>query len=175
MLLLTIKNRAFWGRTMAANRPAAFNTFACPHCNALYQLVKGEAGPETVDLGPCLSISELGSPSRTLAGGGIASRFFVVIALQRERKVLVTYKTGVSHGINSTVHTREIRFRRRSNPPHGEAMDAACEGLRDTGQPALVREIIAKRIIEAAKKSERDQVRLRAAGLAALGYDREVI
>jgi hypothetical protein len=34
----------------------------------------------------------------------------------------------------------------------GEAMDAACEGLRDTGQPALVREIIAKRIIEAAKK-----------------------
>jgi hypothetical protein len=25
----------------------------------------------------------------------------------------------------------------------GEAKDAACEGLRDTGQPALVREIIA--------------------------------
>jgi len=57
----------------------------------------------------------------------------------------------------------------------GEAMDAACEGLRDTGQPALVREIIAKRIIEAAKKGERDPVRLRNAGLAALGYDREAI
>ena len=26
----------------------------------------------------------------------------------------------------------------------GEAFDAACEGLQDTGQPALVREIIAK-------------------------------
>ena len=51
----------------------------------------------------------------------------------------------------------------------GEVMDAACERLRDTGQPALVREIIAKRIIEAAKKGERDPARLRAAGLDALG------
>ena len=57
----------------------------------------------------------------------------------------------------------------------GEAFDAACKGLHDTGQPALVREIIAKRIIEAAKKGERDPVRLRDAGLAALGYDREAI
>jgi hypothetical protein len=40
----------------------------------------------------------------------------------------------------------------------------------------LVREIIAKRIIiEAAKKGERDPVRLRSAGLTALGYDREAI
>ena len=57
----------------------------------------------------------------------------------------------------------------------GEAFDAACEGLHDTGQPALVREIIAKRIIEEAKKGERDPARSCAAGLAALGYDREAI
>jgi hypothetical protein len=57
----------------------------------------------------------------------------------------------------------------------GEAFDAACEGLQDTGQAALVREIIAKRIIEAARKGERDPVRLRSAGLAALGDDREAI
>jgi hypothetical protein len=57
----------------------------------------------------------------------------------------------------------------------GEAFDAACKGLRDTGQPALVREIIARRIIKAATKGERDPVRLRNAGLAALGYDREAI
>jgi hypothetical protein len=57
----------------------------------------------------------------------------------------------------------------------GEAFDAACKGLQDGGQPDLVREIIAKRIIEAAKKGERDPVRLRNAGLAALGYDREAI
>ena len=35
----------------------------------------------------------------------------------------------------------------------GEAFDAACKGLQDTGQPALVREIIAKRIIEAARRA----------------------
>jgi hypothetical protein len=57
----------------------------------------------------------------------------------------------------------------------GEAFDAACKGLRDTGQPALVREIIARCIIRAATKGERDPARLRAAGLAALGYDREAI
>jgi hypothetical protein len=34
---------------MAGGRPAAFDTFTCPNCNALYQLVKGEAGPETID------------------------------------------------------------------------------------------------------------------------------
>jgi hypothetical protein len=56
-----------------------------------------------------------------------------------------------------------------------EAFDAACGGLQDGGQPDLVREIIAKRIIEAAKKGERDPVRLRDAGLAALGHDREAI
>jgi hypothetical protein len=26
-----------------------FNTFTCPNCNALYQLVKVEAGPDTTD------------------------------------------------------------------------------------------------------------------------------
>ena len=57
----------------------------------------------------------------------------------------------------------------------GEAFRRGLHGPTDTGQPALVREIIAKRIIEAAKKGERDPARLRAAGLAALGYDREAI
>ena len=57
----------------------------------------------------------------------------------------------------------------------GEAFDAACKGLHDTGQPTVVQEVIAKRIIKAAMKGERDPVRLRNAGLAALGFDREAI
>ena len=57
----------------------------------------------------------------------------------------------------------------------GEAFDAACKDLHDNGQLALVREGIAKRIIRAATKGERDPARLRAAGQAALGYDREAI
>jgi hypothetical protein len=51
----------------------------------------------------------------------------------------------------------------------GEAFDAARASLHDSGQPAIVYEIIAKRIIEAAKKGERDLARLRDAGVAALG------
>jgi hypothetical protein len=50
----------------------------------------------------------------------------------------------------------------------GEAFDAACKELHDAGQPAIVHEIIAKRIIDAAKKGERDPVRLRDIGLAGL-------
>jgi hypothetical protein len=41
---------------MLGGRPASFN---CPHCRALYQLIKVEAGPETVDRTvPCRSCGE---------------------------------------------------------------------------------------------------------------------
>ena len=55
----------------------------------------------------------------------------------------------------------------------GEAFEAVCNGLHDTGLHALLREVIAKHIINAAMKGERDAVRLRNAGLAALGHDKE--
>ena len=57
----------------------------------------------------------------------------------------------------------------------GEAFDAARAALHDRGQPESAYEIIAKRIIETAKKGERDPIRLRDAGLAALGYNKDVI
>jgi hypothetical protein len=53
----------------------------------------------------------------------------------------------------------------------GEAFDRARKDLRDTGQPPIVYEVIAKRIIDAAKNGERDPVRLRNAGLSALGFN----
>jgi hypothetical protein len=53
----------------------------------------------------------------------------------------------------------------------GEAFDTACKDLHDTGQPPIVYEVIAKRIIAAAKNGERDPVRLRNAGLLALGFN----
>ncbi len=34
---------------MPGGRPRSFNTFTCPNCGALYQVVKVERGPETVD------------------------------------------------------------------------------------------------------------------------------
>jgi hypothetical protein len=51
----------------------------------------------------------------------------------------------------------------------GEAFDAACKALHDTGQPFIVREIMAKRVIDAAKAGERDPTRLRDIALMAVG------
>jgi hypothetical protein len=50
----------------------------------------------------------------------------------------------------------------------GDAFDAVCKSLRDKGQPEIVYEVIARRIIDAAKKGERDPQRLRAAGTIGL-------
>jgi hypothetical protein len=55
----------------------------------------------------------------------------------------------------------------------GDAFDTACKELHDKGQPPIVYEVIAKRIIDAAKTGERDPVKLRNIGLAALGFDGE--
>ena len=49
-----------------------------------------------------------------------------------------------------------------------EAFDAARAELQDTGQPQIVLEVIAERIIAAARNGERDPVRLREAGLAGM-------
>ena len=46
-----------------------------------------------------------------------------------------------------------------------EAFEAALKELQDAGQPEVVREAIALRIIAAARFGERDPVRLRAAAL----------
>jgi hypothetical protein len=53
----------------------------------------------------------------------------------------------------------------------GEAFDDARKKVDGAGQ--LVYEAVAARIIAAAHKGERDPVRLRIAGLAGLGYERE--
>jgi hypothetical protein len=52
----------------------------------------------------------------------------------------------------------------------GAAYDKACRTLHDTGQPELVREIIAMRIVKAAKGGERDPDKLCERALQALGF-----
>jgi hypothetical protein len=52
----------------------------------------------------------------------------------------------------------------------GEAFDSARMELHDTGQPAIVYEVIARRIIDATRIGERDVMRLRNVGLAAFGF-----
>jgi hypothetical protein len=89
--------------------------------------------------------------------------------------VLLTHKAGSQMASILPFVRNKSDFDDEATRLMGEAFDAACKDLHDTGQPALVREIIANRIIKAAKKGERDPARLRKAGLAALGYDREAI
>jgi len=49
----------------------------------------------------------------------------------------------------------------------GQVFESICVQLHDAGQPAIVREVIAKRIIDAAKRGERDPGRLSATVLGA--------
>jgi hypothetical protein len=55
----------------------------------------------------------------------------------------------------------------------GDAFDAANRELHDTGQPALVREIIAKYIIDIAAKGERDPKQIARRALKTLGISSE--
>lgn len=53
----------------------------------------------------------------------------------------------------------------------GKAYDMAIAALHNVGQPDVVREVIAKRIIKEARKGERDPAKLCAAALTAFNYD----
>ena len=54
----------------------------------------------------------------------------------------------------------------------GQAYDKARELLHDGGQPAIVNEIIARRIIEIAEKGEHEADKLCERVLSAFGMDR---
>jgi hypothetical protein len=53
----------------------------------------------------------------------------------------------------------------------GEAFEKACKSLRNFGSASTVREIIAKRIIEAARYGERDPARLQQQALIPFGIE----
>ena len=53
----------------------------------------------------------------------------------------------------------------------GKAYDMAVGALHDVGQPEVVREVIARRIIKAAQKGERDPAKLCAVALSAFNSD----
>jgi hypothetical protein len=51
---------------------------------------------------------------------------------------------------------QDVWFDDAATSAMGEAFDRACKSLRNFGSACTVREIIAKRIIDAAKNGERD-------------------
>ena len=68
----------------------------------------------------------------------------------------------------------ETAFDEFATSAMGVAFDAACVELQDGQRSNLVREIIAERIIAAAKRGERDPERLRSIALAALSGERNI-
>jgi hypothetical protein len=52
-----------------------------------------------------------------------------------------------------------------------EAFDKACKALHDTGQPDIIKEILASRIIAAARKGGRDPAKLCEDALASFGIE----
>jgi hypothetical protein len=101
--------------------------------------------------------------------------------LRQEHSVLSLFKPTLSgdkgNRVASILPFMRLRadFDDEATRIMGEAFDAARASLEDRGQPQIVYKIIAKRIIDAAKKGERDPIRLRDAGLAALGHKKGAI
>jgi hypothetical protein len=54
----------------------------------------------------------------------------------------------------------------------GKAYDMALAALHDVGQPKVVREVLARRIVKAAMRGERDPAKLCATALSAFNDDR---
>ena len=63
-------------------------------------------------------------------------------------------------------------FDDRATKAMGDAFDAACKDLHDSGQPSVVYGVIATRIIEAARSGERDPEKLKEVALAAFSGKR---
>jgi hypothetical protein len=55
----------------------------------------------------------------------------------------------------------------------GEAFDRVTRGLHDRGQPAVVQEVLAKRIIDLAAWGERDAIIIASRALESLGLQPE--
>jgi hypothetical protein len=65
---------------------------------------------------------------------------------------------------------QEVWFDDAATLAMGEAFDNACKSLQNFGSASIVREIIAKRIINVAKDGEREPTRLHEQALKAVGH-----
>jgi hypothetical protein len=65
----------------------------------------------------------------------------------------------------------DVAFDDATSSAMGEAFDRACRSLQIIGDAVIVREIIAKRIIDVATSGERDPARLHAQALIIFGIE----
>ena len=71
----------------------------------------------------------------------------------------------------SVIPIQYVEFDDAATSAMGEAFDRACISLRNSGSAGTVREIIAKRIVDAAKNGERDPARLHVQALIPFGIE----
>ena len=69
------------------------------------------------------------------------------------------------------IRNQDVFFDDKATLAMGAAFDQACKSLPHSGQTVAVREVIAKRIIEAAENGERDPVRLHSQAIMGFGID----
>jgi hypothetical protein len=69
------------------------------------------------------------------------------------------------------ISIQNVEFDDAATLAMGEAFDKACTSLMNLGSTCEVREIIAMRIIAAAKNDERDPIRLREYALVPFGIE----
>jgi hypothetical protein len=79
---------------MTGGRPTRFNSFTCPNCNALYQLVRVEAGPETVVRGPTCRDCAAPFPARD---GKFVLKYFILRQAARIKRWRRPRPRGVTH------------------------------------------------------------------------------
>jgi hypothetical protein len=89
-----------------------------------------------------------------------------------ERPVALSPDGGRSATMTDNIppFSRDCSFDPQAIQVMGSAYERACRSLQDIGQPDLVKEIIARRIIEVAQAGERDIDRLCERALIALGF-----
>lgn len=71
----------------------------------------------------------------------------------------------------SSIPIQNVAFDDAATLVMGEAFEKACKSLRNFGSASTVREIIAKRIIEAARYGERDPACLQQQALIPFGIE----
>ena len=71
----------------------------------------------------------------------------------------------------SVIPIQYVEFDDTATTAMGEAFDRACKSVLNSGAAGTVREIIAKRIIAAAKNGERDPARLHEQALVPFGIE----
>jgi hypothetical protein len=130
-------------RLMAGSGPRSFNSFTCPSCQALYHLVKVEAGPETVDHALTCLACGAPLPNRESAPRTLCLNMRTLMARSGQSSSRATMSIDLPYWPG---HSIPRQFREMSL-----ALENVCNGLGPAPpEDQAVRRSVAQKIIELA-------------------------